>query len=119
MANSRRPSVRSSAIEHQRAALRINPSNPTYREYLRNHLAGLAEVLVKHGDHARAAKATEEYARVSPASVQDPWQLPVPSFDFSSWPRSIPGSRRPTDRQIRDYADPPDRCLRMGLRPGR
>jgi tetratricopeptide (TPR) repeat protein len=59
------------AIEHQRAALRANPSNPTYREFLRNHYGGVADVLRKQGDHAGAARAAEEYARVSPQRGKD------------------------------------------------
>jgi len=59
------------AVEHQRAALRANPSDLTSRGYLRNHYGGLADVLRKQGDHAGAAQAAEECARASPHRARD------------------------------------------------
>jgi serine/threonine protein kinase/Flp pilus assembly protein TadD len=59
------------AIDHQRAALRANPSNPKYREFLRNHYCGLADVFGRQGDHAAAAQAAEESARISRNRAHD------------------------------------------------
>ncbi len=59
------------AAEQQQAALRANPGNPSYRDFLRNHFGGVAEVARKQGDHAGAAKAAEEFARVSSRRALD------------------------------------------------
>jgi serine/threonine protein kinase/Tfp pilus assembly protein PilF len=63
------------AIVHQRAALEDQPKNATYRRFLRNHYQVLADVLLKLGDHAQAARAAAELPRISP----EVWQ----EYDFA------------------------------------
>jgi tetratricopeptide (TPR) repeat protein len=57
------------AVKHQRQALRANASHPTYLQFLHNSYANLARVLVRLGEHAEAAQAAEELARVFPERV--------------------------------------------------
>ncbi len=59
------------AIEQQGAASRANPRNPTYLAFLRNHFDGLSQSLLQLGDHAGAAEASEELARISPRGLPD------------------------------------------------
>jgi hypothetical protein len=57
----------SEAITHQQAALKINPRNPTYRQFLRSHYWNLAETLVRWGDHGEAAQAAAKLPELYPA----------------------------------------------------
>jgi serine/threonine protein kinase/tetratricopeptide (TPR) repeat protein len=61
------------AVAHQKAALRSYPRHPTYRQFLRNHYAHLAETLVRLGEHREAARVAEELSEVSgnPADSYD------------------------------------------------
>jgi tetratricopeptide (TPR) repeat protein len=45
------------AIQHQSAAYELNPSNPQYAQFLRNHWLRLADTLIQMGNHADAAMA--------------------------------------------------------------
>jgi hypothetical protein len=54
------------AIDLQQAALRGNPGHPVSRTFLRNHYHGLAETLLRLGEHAGAAEAAAEMCRVFP-----------------------------------------------------
>ena len=54
------------ALGHQQTALKANPKNPTYRQYLRNHTWHLAETLVRLGEHGEAARAAAELPRIYP-----------------------------------------------------
>jgi tetratricopeptide (TPR) repeat protein len=57
------------AADHQRKALEINPINPTYLKYLRNHTMMLTETHLRLGDHAEAAR---EAAKLPPL-YPDKW----------------------------------------------
>jgi eukaryotic-like serine/threonine-protein kinase len=59
------------AIGEQQAALLISPQNQTYRQYLRNHYQNLADVLLRQGEHAEAARMGAEMARVRPEDADD------------------------------------------------
>jgi tetratricopeptide (TPR) repeat protein len=48
------------AIQHQRAALAINPRVVQYRRFMRNHYHELTKVLVELDDHAEAARRVDE-----------------------------------------------------------
>jgi len=58
------------AIEHQAFALKSNPRHPVYPLFLANHYRSLAEVLIRQGEHARAAETAAEAPRLFP----DKWQ---------------------------------------------
>jgi serine/threonine-protein kinase len=57
------------AVEHQRAALLLQPGQPAFTEFLGSHYEALAEVLVRSGEHAAAARAAAE---VPPCFSADP-----------------------------------------------
>jgi tetratricopeptide (TPR) repeat protein len=59
------------AITHQTTATRMNPKNPDYRQYLRNHYWNLADILLEQGDHAAAARAAARLPRFFPDRSQD------------------------------------------------
>src|SRR5262249_15833255 len=59
------------AVVHQRDALKAAPGNPEARQFLRNHFAGLANVLLFQRDHAGAGRAAEDLAGVRPANAED------------------------------------------------
>jgi serine/threonine protein kinase len=62
------------AVVYQRRALRTNSRQPTYRQFLRNHLVNLARALVALGEHAEAARAAGEFAGVFPERPSDAHQ---------------------------------------------
>src|SRR5262249_13182942 len=47
-------------VQHQRAALAIQPHAMQYRRFLRNHYHELTRVMGELGDHAEAARRVEE-----------------------------------------------------------
>ena len=55
------------AIEHQRAALRTNPTNPTYRQYLRNHYWGVP------GQQAESPRPERETPEAVAARLMRDW----------------------------------------------
>jgi serine/threonine protein kinase/tetratricopeptide (TPR) repeat protein len=59
------------ALPHDQAALRVEPTNPTYREAYRTHRAILAEVYGSLGDHVRAADAADELAKAAYEPAKD------------------------------------------------
>jgi tetratricopeptide (TPR) repeat protein len=59
------------ALPHDQAAVRIEPTNPTYREAYRTHRAVLAEVYGSLGDHARAADAADELVKAAYEPAKD------------------------------------------------
>jgi tetratricopeptide (TPR) repeat protein len=59
------------AITHQQRALKINPRNPDYRRFLRNHYQNLAETLLLLGDHSEAAQAASELPRIFPTGWEE------------------------------------------------
>jgi serine/threonine protein kinase len=52
------------ALPHHQAALKANPRKPPYREFLRNHHDTMADARLGLGQHAAAAAAAEEMARI-------------------------------------------------------
>jgi tetratricopeptide (TPR) repeat protein len=54
------------AIQHQRAAYELNPLNPQYAQFLRNHALSLASVLMPMGNHADAAMVACQASVVLP-----------------------------------------------------
>jgi serine/threonine protein kinase/Flp pilus assembly protein TadD len=54
------------AINHEKAALAINPRHSQARDFLRNHDTLLSTALIRLGDHAQAAQTAEEIAELSP-----------------------------------------------------
>jgi tetratricopeptide (TPR) repeat protein len=59
------------SIRHLRAALKPNPANPAYRTPLRNQHQSLAETLLRLQEHAGAADAARDLARVFPDNARD------------------------------------------------
>jgi serine/threonine protein kinase/tetratricopeptide (TPR) repeat protein len=59
------------AITHQRAALKVNPKNPVYREFLSNHHAVLADAQVRQGQHQAATASAVSMAGVRPENAED------------------------------------------------
>jgi serine/threonine protein kinase len=59
------------AVGHQQQALKSNPQHPIYRTFLRNHYWGLADSLVRLGEHAGAAAAAQEMPRLFPAGMME------------------------------------------------
>jgi hypothetical protein len=58
------------AIRYQRVALKGNPRNPVYRQYLRNHLTNLAATSLALRKPAEAAEATREMVSLSPGDSE-------------------------------------------------
>ena len=58
------------AIDNQQAALKANPRNRLYRDYLGKDRAALASVLLRLGKHAEAAEQAEELSRLLPEEVE-------------------------------------------------
>jgi tetratricopeptide (TPR) repeat protein/tRNA A-37 threonylcarbamoyl transferase component Bud32 len=58
------------ATEHEQTALDSNPSNPTYRAFLRTDSSRLARTLIRGGQHGKAVEA----ARRLPDLFPDTWQ---------------------------------------------
>jgi eukaryotic-like serine/threonine-protein kinase len=58
------------AIEYQQAAIKLNPQEKKFHEFLRNHQSVLAGILVQLGQHAHAARAAMSLAdsSVDPAN---------------------------------------------------
>jgi serine/threonine protein kinase/tetratricopeptide (TPR) repeat protein len=54
------------AIPYQRRALDTNPRNSAYRQFLINHYASLAGILVQQGDHVEAARQTRAFVALGP-----------------------------------------------------
>jgi serine/threonine protein kinase len=50
------------AVQHQTIALQLDPKSEIAREYLGNHLHGLADTLTRLGEHVEAAKAASQLA---------------------------------------------------------
>jgi tetratricopeptide (TPR) repeat protein len=61
------------AVEHQQKALAAVPKNPTFRRFLLNHYANLADIARQRGDHERVARVAEEMCKA------------VPDWWFSYW----------------------------------
>jgi serine/threonine protein kinase len=59
------------AIANQRAALAANPKNPTYREFLSNHYAVLADAQVRQGQHRAATASALTMTGVRPEHAED------------------------------------------------
>jgi tetratricopeptide (TPR) repeat protein len=59
------------AIPHQRAALKVNPRNPVYRQFLSNHYAVLADVRVRRGLYPAAAESALELANQRKENAED------------------------------------------------
>jgi serine/threonine-protein kinase len=57
-----------SALLQQRKAWQSNRRHPEYRSLMRDHLAGLTDVLLRLGLHAEAAKAAGEMPEIAPES---------------------------------------------------
>src|SRR5262249_27121408 len=55
------------AVGHERRAIQGNPRPPRYPLFLAEHYQVLAETLLPQGEHAEAAQAAAELARVAPA----------------------------------------------------
>jgi len=54
------------AVTYQKAARLIDPDNPRYRQFLRNHYSNLADALVQVGKHGEAAAAATEVPGLYP-----------------------------------------------------
>jgi tetratricopeptide (TPR) repeat protein len=59
------------AVVSQKAALEIDPKNPRYRQFLRNHYRNLTDAWLALGDHAAAARAAAEPPRLFPDSWRE------------------------------------------------
>jgi tetratricopeptide (TPR) repeat protein len=59
------------AVTYQKAARKIDPENQTYRLFLRNHYANLADAQVQLGKHGEAATAVVECLGLYPDSLQE------------------------------------------------
>jgi tetratricopeptide (TPR) repeat protein len=53
------------AVPYHQAALRVNPQHPAYRSFYCNNRWALAGTYLRLGQHAEAAAAAEEYARLA------------------------------------------------------
>jgi hypothetical protein len=59
------------AITQQRKAWQSNLQHPEYRTQLSNHLAGLADVLLRLGLHAEVARTASEMPAVAPEAAAE------------------------------------------------
>src|SRR5262249_5044111 len=59
------------AVHYQQMALKASPEHPTYRQFLRNHYASLTDPLGRLGEHAEAANAAENVARLTAQAWED------------------------------------------------
>jgi tetratricopeptide (TPR) repeat protein len=72
------------AITHQRAALKANPKNPVYREFLSNHFAVLADVQVRREQYPAAVESAVELAGLRKENAED-------AYDAACiWARCVP-----------------------------
>jgi eukaryotic-like serine/threonine-protein kinase len=58
------------AVTYQKAALKLDPENARFRQFLRNHYSNLAKALVQLGEHRQAARTAAEL----PGLYPDDWQ---------------------------------------------
>jgi tetratricopeptide (TPR) repeat protein len=104
------------ALAHQRAALAVEPENPTYRGFLRNHWGALGDALLKLGNHREAARASAELVRVSPHPAQDCF------FAASHLAQCVPmaesDSSLSTDDQARLARSYAAQCFELAARSG-
>ncbi len=107
------------AIVHQRAARKVNPTDPVYRSYLRNHHWGLAAVLLRLGEHAGAAENAREIAGLYPKAWDQAHRAAVLVA------RAIPLARKdaalPPEKSaevVRGYADGALQLLRQAVENG-
>jgi tetratricopeptide (TPR) repeat protein/predicted Ser/Thr protein kinase len=59
------------AIDHQQAALKLNPKSPTYRNLLRQHYSEYTDALVRLGKHGEAPKAAMQLPGLYPENGQE------------------------------------------------
>jgi tetratricopeptide (TPR) repeat protein len=107
------------AITHQRAALRVNPQNAIYLEFLSNHYAVLAEVLVRGKQHAAAAQAAVDLAGVRPRNGEDAYDaagLLVQCMTAAQEDQSLAKPRR--DQLSQRYAEQSLNLLREAVKRG-
>jgi tetratricopeptide (TPR) repeat protein len=64
------------AIQHQKAALAIEPRSPQYRKFLCNHLVSWSDIAELNGDHLEAVKVAREAVALQESLVEDYPDLP-------------------------------------------
>jgi serine/threonine protein kinase/Tfp pilus assembly protein PilF len=98
------------AILQERAALKSNPANPVWRQWLRNHYHSLLFTTLNHfGAHQEAARGADELAKVSPIQWRDQLlaaHILIGCVAAAEADASLsPPSRESTARSYRDRAD--------------
>ena len=63
--------IRRKAIQQQQAALRTEPKNPRYRDFLVKHFLTLASILLESGESSAAGQAVNDGLAVRPTSGDD------------------------------------------------
>jgi eukaryotic-like serine/threonine-protein kinase len=108
------------AVVHQQAALKANHEHPKYRRFLRNHYLHLAQVHLKLGDHAGAARAAAELPRLFPSDWLESYRAVdclVRCAGLADKDTKLPGSRR--KELARAYAEQVREHVREAIERGR
>jgi eukaryotic-like serine/threonine-protein kinase len=64
------------AITCQQVAIKLDPRNPTYRQFLSNHLVSMADILEGLGDHEKAVASAREALAVQEKLADDFPEVP-------------------------------------------
>ncbi len=90
--------VLTSAVEHQRAAIKLSKNGPMYRELLGGHLIDLAKINLTLGAYDEAARLALDLPKTVPASKRDrPVSTPLEFWlGWSVKLAATTSSRRPT-----------------------
>jgi serine/threonine protein kinase/tetratricopeptide (TPR) repeat protein len=107
------------AVKHQQLALRSNPRNPVYRDFLANHLATLSDALLALGDYIHAAEAAEGLVQVRTGHVGDALDA---ATDVARCIALVEKDKTLSPQQVRQqskaYTDQALRLLREAVRRG-
>jgi tetratricopeptide (TPR) repeat protein len=88
------------AITRQRAALKLEPRQPRYRQFLSSHLAGLADIAERQDRHEEAVKTAREALAVQETLAND---FPdVPHYRHATAERAYDLGRLLTDDSAQD-----------------
>jgi serine/threonine protein kinase len=107
------------AAEHRRAFLKANPADPEARRALRATLGTWAEILVRLGQHAEAARVAEERSGLAPEGWQHPhWAASLLCRCVRLAAKDLQFSAAERVRLVRAYGDRAVELLREARRRG-